>query len=184
MKRLAIPSSPTDSLGGDHEESAGRDHIEILRAGDVGITEETPAINRNEYRLRRRAWSTEESEESDPESGSTDDASVESAEITEGGWICRVERFEKHVNSRGHITVRHPHKRSSRPLVNRELRNTQNTETLQRHETERRVPGSIISYIHHAVKSRPRDHIEPEIYIEIHSPLIIEVLRQNNSYGV
>lgn len=180
---MAIPTVRTGSLGGDDEDLAGSDQVNDLRAEDVEITEESRAANQDEDALNEGAW-TEESEENDPESDLNDDASLENVEITEGGWICRVERFEKHVDSHGHITYHHAPKESSPPLVNRDLRDAPNAETLEPDPTESDSLQSIISYFHHTVKSITGSLIEPEIYIEIKSPLIIEVLRQAKSYRV
>ena len=163
---------------------AGSDQGGILRAKDVDITEETPAINQDGDALEQGASTTEESEESDPESDLDDDASAENFEVTEGGWICRVERFEKHVDSQGSITYRHPPKETTPPPMKQDLIDARYAESLEPDEIERDAKQSIISYFHHAAKSSSGDFIEPEIWIEIKSPLILEVLRQNKSYRV
>ena len=172
----------TDVLGGDHEELAGSDQSSDSSAEDLTIR----SINPDEDAFEKGTWSTAKSEQSHPESDLESDLDVdafaENVEITEGGWICRVERFEKHVDSRGRITYHHPPKRSSPPPVNHDLRDARNAETLEPDETESDVPQSIIAYFHHAAKSSSR--FEPEIYIEIKSPLILEVLRQNESHRV
>ena len=65
-----------------------------------------------------------------------------------------------------------------------DLKDARDAETLEPDETENDSPQSIISYFHHVAKSSSGDLIEPEIYIEIKSPLILDVLRQNKSYRV
>ena len=181
---MAIPSVSAESLGVEHEELARSDQGDDLEAEDAGIADESQAMNQDDDAFEQRDWTTEESEECDPESNPYDDAAAENVEITEGGWICRVERFEKHVDSRGHTTYCRPPKESSPPLVNQDLKDARNAETLETDESENDVPQAIIIYIHHVAKSKSGDLIEPEIYIEVKSPLILEVLRQSKSYMV
>ena len=176
---METPSVPVDMLGGEHREVAGSD-----QGGDVDITEKAPAINRDEEALEQGPWTSEESEEIDPESDLDDNTSAENFEITEGGWICRVERFEKHVDSQGYVTYHHPRKETSPPPVSQDSSDIQYAEAVEPDEIERDVKQSIISYFHHAAKATSGDLIEHEIWIEIKSPLILEVLRRNKSYRV
>ena len=116
------------------------------------------------------------------ESYQSDDALGEGVEITEGGWICRVERFQKHVDSRGRIHLRHPRKEHSSPVRNQDLAAARKPEGLDPGQVEKSVQQSIISCVHHTAKSKKKDFIESETYIEIKSPLILEFLRNNTSY--
>ena len=52
---MAIPSVSTESLGVEHEESARSDQDDDLRAEDVGITEESQAINQDDDAFEERA---------------------------------------------------------------------------------------------------------------------------------
>ena len=145
----------------------------------------TPNVVRLKRRPRRRpryisstdTSTTEESEDSDPEINTDDDALAEDIEITEGGWICRVERFEKHVDSQRRIIYRHPPKKSSAPPANQDFKDARKAETLEQGKIKKDVQQSIILYIRHIPKtSSRRDLIEPEVFIKINSPLIREVL--------
>ena len=99
-----------------------------------------------------------------------DDTLTEDVEITAGGWVCRVERFEKFVDSSGRIRYYRQRKESPSPLAKKD-------------KTKESIQQSIISYFHHTTKTRTEDLIDPDIYIQIKSPLILEVLRKNTSYG-
>lgn len=117
------------------------------------------------------------------ESDQDDDALAEDVEITEGGWICRVERFEKHVDSVGRVHYRRPRKENSSPVVDQDVTDAQKPVILDQGETSHYVQQSIISYFSHPAKTDFKDLIDPDMYIEIKSPLILEVLRENTSYG-
>ena len=110
-----------------------------------------------------------------PESDHSDDALGEDVEITEGGWICRVEQFEKRVDYEGRTHFRHV--RKDHMADAREL------ERLNQDQKEKNVQRSIISCISHTTRPQGKVHIETETYIEIKSPLILEVLRRQTSYG-
>ena len=109
------------------------------------------------------------------ESDNSDDALGEDVEITEGGWICRVEQFEKHVDSEGHVHFRHPRKEHRA--------DAREPEILNQDQKEKNVQRSIISCISHTTRDQFKVYIERENYIEIKSPLILEILRRQTSYG-
>ena len=113
------------------------------------------------------------------ESDQSDDAPGEDVEITEGGWICRVERFQKLVDSRGKIHLR---KKRSSPIWDPKLAYARKPEGSDPDQVEKNIQRSIISCVHYTSK-RHAGFIESETYIEIKSPLILEVLRKNTSYG-
>ena len=112
-----------------------------------------------------------------------DDTLTEDVEITPGGWICRVERFEKLVDSSGRTHYQRQRKKSPSPLVDQDLAEAKKPEKKKKYKLERNVKQSIIDYIHHISKTDSKDLIDPDIYIEIKSPLILKVLRENTSYG-
>ena len=116
------------------------------------------------------------------ESDQSDDAVGEEVEITEGGWICRVERFQKHVDTTGRIHLHHARKEHSSPGWNQGMADTRTAERLKPGQVEKKVQQSIISCINHSSKSRKKGFIESETYIEIKSPLILDYLWQNTSY--
>ena len=114
------------------------------------------------------------------ESHQSDDVLGEDVEITEGGWICRVERFQKHVDSRGRVHFR---KEYSSPGWDQDMADARKPEKLNPDQVEKNVQQSIISCIYHTTRRRDKGFTEPETYIEIKSPLILEVLRKNTSHG-
>ena len=117
------------------------------------------------------------------ESDHSDDALGEDVEITEGGWICRVQRFEKRVDSRGGIHFRRPRKEHTSPVLDQDMADAREPERLIQDQKEKNVQRSIISCISHTTSDQDEEYIEPETYIEIKSPLILEVLRRQTSYG-
>lgn len=125
----------------------------------------------------------EDNSQDSQESDQDDNALAEDVEITEGGWICRVERFEKHVDSEGRVHYRRPRKENSSPVVDQDVTDAQKPVTLDQGEKDNYVQQSIISYFSHSTKTDSKDLIDPDMYIEIKSPLILEVLRENTSYG-
>ena len=131
--------------------------------------------------------STDHSDDAQGKPGSlstdhSDDALPEEVEITEGGWVCQVERFEKRVDSRGRIRYCHPREEKSSPIANQDLIDPEKPQILGKNKAEKAFQQSIISYFSHTIQDF-RDLIDPDIYIEIKSPLILEVLRKNASYG-
>lgn len=116
------------------------------------------------------------------ESHQNDDALGEDVEITEGGWICRVERFEKHVDSRGRVHLRHPREEPSLPVWDQGMADARKPERPNPGQVEKNVQQSIISCVHQTTRPKKKGLIESETYIEIKSPLILEVLRKNTSY--
>ena len=111
-----------------------------------------------------------------------DDVLAGDITITEGGWICRVERFEKYVDSRGRIHYQRPPKETTLPFLDQDLAGSQEPQILQEDEAKKEVQQSIISYVHYTTKANSRGLVEREAYIEIKSPLILEVLRENANY--
>ena len=145
-----------------------------------------PKISRRRRRSADSSDSSESSQDDDAyaESGQEDDTLAEDAEITEGGWICRVERFGnvKNVDSRGQIYRHRPRKGKTSPHVHQDLTNVPKPE-----KREHDVTRSIISYFQctrHRVSRLDRYPLGLEIYIEIKSPLILEVLRRNATFGL
>ena len=128
-------------------------------------------------------WSAERVQVELEESDQSDDALGEDVEITEGGWICRVERFQKKVDSLGRIHLFRLRKEHSSPVWDQDTGDARKPEGLNQDQVEKNVQQSIISCIYHTTRSRDKDLIEPETFIEIKSPLILEVLRKNTSYG-
>ena len=138
-----------------------------------------------EVRERNRTSSSDQGEDALPEdlsSQPSDDAIPENVEITEGGWVCQVERFDKRVDSRGRIRYRHPRKERSSLLTNQDSTDPQEPQISSQNKAEKTCRQSIISYFSHTTKTDPNDLIDPDIYIEIKSPLILEILRGNSSY--
>ena len=117
-----------------------------------------------------------------PEAYQNDDACEEGVEITEGGWICRVEHFRKRVDRRGHVHLRQLRKERSSRAWDQDMADAHKPDGLKPEQMEKNVGQSIISCIHHTTRSRHRGFFESETYIEIESPLILEVLRKNTSY--
>lgn len=128
--------------------------------------------------------SSKDDDQDPQQSVSDDDEVAEDVEITEGGWICRVARFEKHVDSRGrvHHVKDSRRKESSAPVANQDVTDGQKPAKSDGDETKNRVKQSIIRFFRHATKTNSKKLIHPEMYIEIKSPLILEVLRRNMSY--
>ena len=112
-----------------------------------------------------------------------DDTLTEDVEITPGGWICRVERFEKYVDSSGRIRYHRQRKESPSPLVDQDLAEAKRPGKSKKDKTKENIRQSIISYFYHTTKNTPEDLIDLDIYIQIKSPLILKVLRKNMSYG-
>ena len=121
--------------------------------------------------------------EDSQEGDQSDDALGEDVEITEGGWICRVERLQKYLGSRGRIHFRHLRKEHSSPVWDQDMADARKPERLNKDKVEKNFQQSIISCIYHTTTSRHGEFIEPETYIVIKSPLLLEVLRKNTSYG-
>lgn len=124
---------------------------------------------------RRRRDSFEKPQES---SQDDDDALGDDITVTKGGWICRVERFEKHVDSRGRVHLRRPPKDTTLPFPNQDLSSSQEPQNLQEHKRKKKVQQSIISYVYNTTKARSSGLVEREAWITIKSPLILEVLRE------
>lgn len=97
------------------------------------------------------------------ESDQDDDALAEDVEITEGGWICRVERFEKHADSVGRVHYRRPRKENRSPVVDQDLTDAQKPVTLDQGEKDNYVQQSIISYFSHATKIDSKGLIDPDM---------------------
>lgn len=117
------------------------------------------------------------------ESYQDDDSSLaDDITITEGGWICRVERFEKHVDSRGHIHYLRPPKKTTLPFLNQDSAGSQEPQNLHQDKVKKGAQQSIISYVHYNTEAGPSGLVELEAYIEIKSPLILQVLRENANY--
>ena len=117
-----------------------------------------------------------------PEGYQNDDACEEGVEVTEGGWICRVEHFQKRVDSRGHVHLRRLRKEHSSPAWDQDGAEAHKSDGLDLDQVEIKVQQSIIWCIHHTTKLKHEEFIESETCIEIKSPLILEVLRENPSY--
>lgn len=112
-----------------------------------------------------------------------DDTLTEDVELTPGGWICRVERFEKIVDSSGRIRYNHQRKESPSPVMDQDLAEAKKPEKSKKDKPKKIVEQSIISYFHQTTKTNSNDLIDPDVYIQVKSPLILEVLRKNTSYG-
>ena len=115
-----------------------------------------------------------------------DDPIAEDIEITEGGWICRVEEYEKEVDDDGAIRYSHPrpHKRrESSPAVH-DSRDSQEPLIPQVNQARpaNQVPKSIITHYHQLMKPQKNALITHENYIEIESPLILGILREKPNY--
>ena len=111
------------------------------------------------------------------------DTPTEDVEVTPGGWVCRVERFEKFVDSSGRIIYHRQRNESPSPLVDQDLAEAKNPRKSKKDKTKKNIQQSIISYFHHTTKTNSEDLIDPDVYIQIKSPLILKVLRKNTSYG-
>ena len=168
-----FPTDPTESSGGDDEGSQRSDQDAYTTPGRIVVEEVSQENSQDDDAL---------AEESDQSNDSDDDPLAADIEITEGGWICQVERFEKYVDYEGRISYRHPQVKRSSPLVNQDLTDARKAETREQGEKQLTVQQSIISYVRHTAKIRHRDYIEPEVFIEIKSPLILDVLRKNTGY--
>ena len=103
-----------------------------------------------------------------------DVALEDNVEVTEGGWMCQVQRYEKFVGSTGRNTV---------------LKRISNEERLRRRSTNLEEPQksddqdeksftqkSVMSYVHYTPRTRRARYLELEIYIIISSPLLLQVL--------
>ncbi len=110
-------------------------------------------------------------------------------EITEGGWICRVERIEMQDDfSRRNYYIRREGKQikvekdeSQEDLVVEERRWLEDeiqTMKGQKHKVQKDVRRSIIAYYYYITKKRG-SFFDLEAYIKIRSPLIMKVLREN-----
>jgi len=109
-------------------------------------------------------------------------------EITEGGWICRVERIEKHddFNRRNYYyregkQIKVEKDESQEDLVVEERRWLEDeiqTMKRQKHKVQKDVRRSIIAYYYYITKKRG-SFFDLEAYIKIRSPLIMKVLREN-----
>ena len=125
----------------------------------------------------------DDSSERSPTPEPIDDALAKGIEITEGGWICKVEQFED-VVSRGDPRYRHlrPHKKRSSSQEPNEA------------GPAKQVLQSIIIHYHHPTIRHETDVFDdrgrsvsqtsrfPENYLEIKSPLILDVLRAKATY--
>ena len=111
----------------------------------------------------------------------SDEALPEEVEITEGGWVCQVERFVKRIDSRGRIRYCHDREEKSSPIANQDLIDPKKPQILGKNKAEKAFQQSIISCFSHT-RMDFGDLTDPAIYIEIKSPLILEVLRKNARY--
>ena len=118
-----------------------------------------------------------------PPDTALDDTLTEDVEITPGGWVCRVERFEKFVDSSGRIRYHRQRKESPSPLVDQDLAEAKKPRKSKKDKTKENIQQSIISYFQHTTKTNSEDLIDQEVNIQIKSPLILKVLRKNTSYG-
>ena len=120
----------------------------------------------------------------EPQESYQDDEDVlaDDITITEGGWICRVERFEKHVDSRGQVHYKRPPKETVSSFSNRDLASSQELQNLQENKVKKKVQQSVISYVYFTTRASSSGLFEPEASITIKSPLILENLRENASY--
>ena len=123
--------------------------------------------------------------EDSQESDQNDDALGKDVEITEGGWICRVERSQKYVGSRGRIHFRHLRPEHSSPIRDQDMEDAHKPERLDQDKVEKKIQQSIISCIYHTTTFRDGHEAftASGTYIEIKSPLILEILRENTSHG-
>ena len=148
-----------------------------------------PPVSIRRRRRSNSSYTSDSSESSQDDDGfaesdQDDDAPAEDAEITEGGWICRVERLGnvKSVDSRGRIYHRRRQKEKTSSRVHQD-----STDAPKPKKRDHDATQSIISYFQrtpHRVSRRLSGRIELEIYVEIKSPLILEVLRRNATYGL
>ena len=112
-----------------------------------------------------------------------DDVLADDITITEGGWICRVERFEKHVDSSGRVHYQRPPKETVLSFPNQDLASSQEPQNLHENKEKKEIQQSIISYVYHTTEADPNGLIECEAFITIKSPLILEVMRENANYS-
>ncbi|KAL9632751.1 MAG: hypothetical protein Q9164_005124 [Protoblastenia rupestris] len=93
-------------------------------------------------------------------------------------WICQVERFEKQVDSRGrsqYYPARKPKDSSSRKEAPEVL---QKTQTSTHNKPQDQEKGAVIAHIYDpGTRNHASSFLEPESYIDIRSPLILEVLQ-------
>ena len=129
--------------------------------------------------------STQVEGEDSQESDQNDDALGKDVEITEGGWICRVERFQMYLSSRGRIRFRHLRPEHSSPIRNQDMADPRKPETLDQDKVEKKIQQSIISCIYHTdtIRDGHEAFTVSGTDIEIKSPLILEILRENTSHG-
>ena len=123
-------------------------------------------------------------------------------EVTEGGWICRVERIEKRVDSAGRSHYYHeenqadlldrflevdpasgPHFTSltQHPNRVRMQEGKVQDDKVQEEKVQKDVRRSIILHYYYITKNRG-GLVEPGAYIEIRSPLILKFLRENAKF--
>ena len=103
-------------------------------------------------------------------------------EITEGGWICRVERFEKYFDSHSRTDLRHGRAKEPLPYMNQAVPNPSEQRYSKNDGGKKNPRQSIICYYRHIPKAR-EGIVQPYEYITINSPLILEVLRANAKFG-
>ena len=109
---------------------------------------------------------------------SDEDEFTNDVEITEGGWICRVKRFEKYVDSYGRTHLYRGHVKDPTPHIDQ----TVQTPSEQQYSKSDGGKKSILYYYRHTPKAR-RGIVEPDEHITINSPLILEVLRSKATFG-
>ena len=106
--------------------------------------------------------------------GNEDVAIEDDVEVTEGGWMCQTQRYEKFVGSKGREIVLK--RMSKKEQLARRSTNLKDIPKLDNQDEKPLRQKSVMSYIHHSPRSRRRKFIELERYIIIRSPLVIKVL--------
>ena len=113
----------------------------------------------------------------------SDDILPDDVEITEGGWICYVEEFEKDVNSSGGNQFRHARKRDASAFTNWRSSDSPTQNAFDSDQLGKNVAKSVISFFHYFFRKNSRgDDPWLEAYIKIKSPLILKVLCENVKY--
>ncbi|KAL8827249.1 MAG: hypothetical protein Q9191_003302 [Dirinaria sp. TL-2023a] len=106
---------------------------------------------------------------------------ADDVETTEGGWICRVQRLEKRLDSHGRTRYHRLREKTRLPHLNEDIPSPLNQQSSEEDGEQQSRRLSIISYVYDITDSY-KGRVETEIYIEIRSPLILGVLRENAKF--